>query len=279
VSPDARLEAIAIWARHEELLASLRRALHVLDAAGVPALVVKGMVLAYALYDDVAQRPMGDVDLRVRPRDFVRAARAMRAAGCRVDWTSRQLGSLVFRVDGSIVEIESSVGPPGLCALGVSEMLARSRVRTLSGGLRVREPELHDHAVLLLVNAFKDKLVDATPWALGDLERIAGRLDAPTLVERVRAARVTTIAWLVADWMATERGSEPWRALRDRLGPRSPRPLYSHALRDRIARGHSAWLTPALARVASDSPSLRLWALAATGLGVGISAVGRWQGR
>ena len=233
--------AIATWAWHEESLVSLRRALDVLDAAGVPALVVKGMVLAYLLYDDVARRPMTDVNLRVRPRDFVRAARAMRAAGFPVDWTSRQLGALVFWVGRVTVELESSVGPPGLSALGVAEMMTRSGERVLSGGLRVREPELHDHAVLLVVNAFKDKLFGCMPWALDDLELIATRLDVDTFLGRVRAARLTTIAWIVADWMATR--------ARERALARPPRPPRAAAapaaLRARPARPHRP--SPALA--------------------------------
>jgi hypothetical protein len=279
VTHDTHRAAVAAWAKHEELLASLRRSLAILDAAGVPVLVVKGMVLAYSLYDDATERPMTDVDLRVRPRDFLRAVRAMMGAGLRIDWTSRQLGCLVFWVGPLTVEIESSVGPPGLCALSVAAMMSRSRERVLSGGLRVREPELHDHVVLLLVNAFKDKLVDAMPWALDDLERIAALLDPATFEARVRAARISTIAWMVADWMATERASEPWRALRNQLGARPPRPLYARALRARIDGGRSSWLTPALARIGSDSPHRRAWALAATGLGAGIRAIGRWTDR
>jgi hypothetical protein len=268
---------IATWAWHETSIASLRRALEVLDAAGVPALVVKGMVLAYELYDDVARRPTTDVDLRVRPRDLVRAARAMHAAGFRVDWTSRQLGAIVFWVGRVSVELEASVGPPGMCALGTAEMMTRSRERILSGGLRVREPELHDHAVLLVVNAFKDKFFGCMPWALGDLDLIVTRIDAGIFLERIRAARLLTVTWIVADWMATQRGSEPWRVLRDRLGKRPPRPLYAAALRALIAHHPSSVLTPALARVGSDSMLRRGWALAATALGVTVSAYGRWR--
>jgi hypothetical protein len=268
--------AIATWAWHQESIASLRRALEVLDAAGVPALVVKGMVLAYELYDDVTRRPMQDVDLRVRPRDFLPAARAMRDAGFRVDWTSRQLGAIVFWVGRVTVELEASVGPPGLCALGTAEMMTRSRERTLSGGLRVREPELHDHAVLLVVNAFKDKFL-GMPWALDDLDLIVSRIDARTFLERVCAARLRTVTWIVADWMATQRASGPWRVLRDRLGERPPRPLYAWTLRALIARHPSSSLTPPLARIGSDSIPRRGWALVATALGVTVSAYGRWR--
>jgi hypothetical protein len=267
--------AIATWAWHEESIASLRRALEVLDVAKVPALVVKGMVLAYELYDDVTRRPMTDIDLRVRPRDFVRAARAMRAAGFAIDWTSRQLGALAFWVDRVSVELEATVGPPGLCTLGVAEMMTRARERTLSGELHIREPELHDHAVLLVVNAFKDKMTGCMPWALDDLELIATRIDVRTFLERVRAARVRTVTWIVADWMATQRASEPWRVLRDRVGARPPRPIYARALRKLFTRRPSSMLTPALARIGSDSTLQRGWALLATTLGLGISEYGR----
>lgn len=266
--------AIATWAKHQLALTALRSTLDVFEHAGIPVLVVKGMVLAYSLYSDVADRPMGDIDLRVRPRDFVRAVRVMRARGLRPLWASRQLGAVSFIVEGTLVEIETSVGPPGLCTLGVARMLERSCERILPGDLRVREPEIHDHAVVLLVNAYKDKMVRCPRWSLDDLDAIAARLDPDSFLARIAEGRVRTLAWIVADWMARERPSERWRALRDRIGPQAPRRLYAWVVGRSLRRAPASVPLRALTRLASDSPLQRAWALAAGGAGSAISWVG-----
>ena len=67
---------------------------------------------------------------------------------------SKQWGTFETIVDRVLVEVETSVGPPGLCGLAVDTMIAHA-TRGAEGHL---EPELHEHALLLAVNVFKDKL-------------------------------------------------------------------------------------------------------------------------
>lgn len=59
----------------------LARLLAALAEAGVPVIVLKGAYLGEALYGDAALRPMGDIDLLVRPADLSAAGRALRALG------------------------------------------------------------------------------------------------------------------------------------------------------------------------------------------------------
>jgi hypothetical protein len=257
------------WVRHQVALASLAEVLTVLERAAIPALAVKGIVLAYVLHDDVAKRPLSDVDLRVRPGDFVRAVRAMRAHGFAPQWSSRQLGAVTFEVHGTSVEFETSVGPPGLCALGVTRMVERAKARVLAGTVRVLAPEIHDHAVLMIVNAYKDKMVSCPSWSVGDLETILSHVDISTLLTRIEEAHVRAIAWIAGDWMARELGSESWRNLRDRIGTHPPRRLYAWAMRRWMTRG--SFMTRALARVGSDSAPRRVWALGAGGVGTAVS--------
>ena len=54
----------------------LERSLGRLGAAGIPTLVVKGAILAHWLYARPIERPLRDVDLRVRPGDLRRATEA-----------------------------------------------------------------------------------------------------------------------------------------------------------------------------------------------------------
>jgi hypothetical protein len=117
----------------------------------------------------------------------------------------------------------------------------------------------------MIINAFKDKMVHAYPWAIADLERLVrhARFDARRLVGRLRDARATALGWIVADWMVEARGVLGWRAVKDGLGPLPPRAAYISAMRRlRDAQPRGAFLLRVLSRAASDSPRLRARALA-----------------
>lgn len=261
--------------RHQDALGALGAVLSTLEAAGVAALAVKGIVLAYELHADVAERPMSDVDLRILPRDLWRTYRAMKRRGFPCYWTSRQLGALVFRVGRTLVEFEASIGPPGLCAISVARMLSRSTERVVSADLRIRQPDLHDHAILMVVNAFKDKMVKCPEWSLDDLVRIGARIEPEMFLRRVEEARLRAVTWIVADWMARERGSAPWGMLRERLGTSPPRPEYVRAMIrmiDEAEENHSLRVR-VLARLGSDSRMGQLGALAATCAGTVFSSI------
>lgn len=57
------------------------RAVHMLTRANIPSLVFKGQPMARLLYPTPALRHAGDIDLLVRPQDFVRAASCLADAG------------------------------------------------------------------------------------------------------------------------------------------------------------------------------------------------------
>jgi hypothetical protein len=63
------------------LTAELFRILEVLSAQNIPAIVVKGPVLAMRAFGDPAMRSYGDLDLLVRQRDIRRATETMTASG------------------------------------------------------------------------------------------------------------------------------------------------------------------------------------------------------
>jgi Uncharacterised nucleotidyltransferase len=244
----------ATWAMHMAARTALLAATKLLEEAGVPSVAVKGVVTAYWLYEDPTERPIGDVDLRIRPEDFRRAARAFRAAGWRiVDWKPAY-GAFVAQLRGVCVDVESVIGAPGLCGLSVAEMMGRAaEVDGRSGsGLgafvgvgvgkteaRVRVPETHDHAVVLTVNVFKDKLRAAAPWAIEDVRRVVGApgFDTGRFIDVARRGQVAGIAWIIADWMGRELGSDRWARIREGLGGESgPRPVYSWVFRWLLGR-------------------------------------------
>jgi hypothetical protein len=261
-------DARAVWATH----VTARRALDVVakgfEQADIDVLAVKGIVTSELLYREPTERPMGDVDVRIRAEDVERAHEVARREGWTVWQWKPAYGAFVLFVEelGVSVDVESVIGAPGLCGLSIAEMLERATRGV--GKLDVRVPEIHDHAVLLCVNVFKDKM-RSSPWALEDVRRIVGveGFDADRFAERARRAKVASIVWIVADWMVREKGSAAWGQLRDKLGgARAPRPLYAWAFRRLMERAPTGMTTRVLARVAADDPRLWIGALARAAL-------------
>jgi hypothetical protein len=253
-----------VWARQITAYRALETVARRFEEAGIETLAVKGVVTASLLYAEPTERPMGDVDLRIRPEDFKRAAHVAGEAGWRVGEWKPTYKAFVLNMSGLGVDVESFVGAPGLCALSVGEMLSRA-TRGVAG-VDVRVPELHDHAVLLCVNVFKDKFTFAMPWALEDARRIveAEGFDPERFVERARRAKIACIAWIVADWMKREKGSAPWASVKEKLGgERAPRPLYASAFRRLQERAPESVAARLLARVGPDDLGMRVRGLAA----------------
>jgi hypothetical protein len=261
--PATEWDARAVWARQLSAYRALGTVVRRFDDAGIATLAVKGVVTASMLYREPTERPMGDVDLRIRPEDFERAATVAREAGWRIGEWKPAYKAFVVNMDGLGVDVESSIGAPGLCALSIGEMISRA-TRGVAG-VDVRVPDLHDHAVLLCVNVFKDKFTLAAPWALEDARRIveAETFDADRFIERARHAKIACIVWIVADWMTRERGSAAWASIRGKLGPeRAPRPLYAWAFRKLQERAPESLATRLLARAGPDDLGMRLRGLA-----------------
>jgi hypothetical protein len=255
-------ERAATWAQHEFAAEAFRQVVEVTNAAGIDVLPVKGIVLAHTIYERVEERPMVDVDFRVRRRDLKRLGSILRGAGWPVRVASRQLGTMEIQANRTLVEFESSVGPPGVCAVGVEDMISRATMRTTLGVDHL-EPEVHDHALLLCVNAFKDKLVLAAPWAQEDLHRIAltPEFDVRRFLARVAEAELGTLVWIVADWLSARSGEAVWAEVRDSLGGERRRGYATLYMR-LVRRAPESVAMRLLARAASDSRALRLKAIA-----------------
>lgn len=69
---------ISAWARHVMHLRAARTFIEACEAEGIPVLPVKGIVTAYTLYEDPAERALRDVDVRIRPQDYVRVGELSR---------------------------------------------------------------------------------------------------------------------------------------------------------------------------------------------------------
>ena len=216
------------WLRYEVAVGLLRRVLAALDEARISALSVKGIVTSTWLYGDPALRPLSDVDLRLRPRDVRRALEVGRARGWELVVHTPRFFEAAFRFPEMDVELEGTVGPPGLAALTVDDFFTRAVRRVEPLGFPHLVPETNDHALILALNVFKDRLYGAAAWAVEDLVRIAAidEFDAATVAARARAGDVANAVATVADWVATTRDSVGWGRVRDALSTRPRRPIY-----------------------------------------------------
>jgi hypothetical protein len=250
-----------VWIRQ---LAAVRALGQLVEALGAEhVLPVKGIVTARTLYADPSDRPISDLDVRLRAGSLLAELAAFaRRRGYPILKFSKAYANLVLDVDGVDVDVECHVGPPGLSGLTVPAMLARSEVRQDVFGFACAIPELHDHALVLCVNAFKDKLVLANPWAIEDLLRVsrAEGFDADRLARLARASRSAALTWIVADWLAER--SEAWRAVREAIGAKAPRPRYARAFRWAVDHAPSSLAARLLARAGGDGVAMRVRALA-----------------
>jgi hypothetical protein len=224
---------------------------------------VKGIVTARTLYRDPAERALRDIDVRVADDatldELIAYARA-RGYGVRDHVPSYR--TAVLEMHGVDVDVECTVGAPGLCGLEVSEILRRAQIRDDVFGFPCAIPDVHDHALVLAVNVFKDKISLAQPWQFEDVIRIAEQpsFDPSRFVELARETRSLAIACVIAEWLAPRSGG--WRAVRERMGPRPPRLAYARVLRWLFVNAPESMAARVLARLASDDPAMRVRALA-----------------
>lgn len=271
LSPDLAARAAA-WSRHEHARKVLGRVLDACREHSITALPVKGVLTAHLLHRDPSERNMQDIDLRVTPRDFPRLLPMGRAAGFPLLVHSRAYRHASFDVDGMMVEFEAHVGPRGVCGLTVEAMLARAEEHVAPFGFSHRQPELHDHALLLVINAFKDKIIEAAEWAIRDLELVGARGDfePKRLAALAKESGVAALTWVVADWLADVRGHAGWAGVRGCLHD-APRKRYREAMRGVLngeprAGGATRAFMRLAARAASDRLPQRLLALGASAL-------------
>jgi hypothetical protein len=258
---------------NETGVAILREVAETCDRADIEVLPVKGIITSHLFYNDVSERPLTDVDVRIRARDFDRFKRAATAAGWECSRVARSYRNLTYDFGSMTLDVEACIGPPGLCALETDAMIERSLYQEIVPGLRVSVPDIHDHAIVLTVNVFKDKIATTTPWALEDLERVVlqPNFRRDRFLDRIHESRISTLSWIVARWLGSVRKNLAWAAIGTSIESQLPlRRPYAWLMEHQLKRAERAPLSlRLLARVAADSRRMQLEALMRAGAWVG----------
>lgn len=238
------------WARQEQGAHALAKLTSLCAGECIPVLPVKGVLTARLFYEDPAQRWIQDVDVRVLPEDLPRLRVVARQAGLRELTWSPTYCNLVLEIEGLMVEVEAHVGPPELCGLSIREMLGRANDTTEHLPFRHLEPELHDHGLLLCVNAFKDKLEGALDGAISDLILLPKQpgFDPERLAHLAREAEVATMLAVTSRWLSDSVGSTAWEDVCRAVGM-PPRPHYARLFRFLLSKVDATGTPPLLLRV------------------------------
>jgi Uncharacterised nucleotidyltransferase len=242
------------WLVHQRVRAVLGLILPLFERAGIACLVVKGASLVHQLERDVISRPLADIDLRVTIGNFEKSSRILES----LSEKATRYGiykNMVAKIEGQWVDLEATIGPPFLTALTVEDFLARSV--SVEG---LPAPCITDHALLLIVNAFKDG-GDTPEWTLRDTIEIAAHpaFEPHAFVNRALAGRAHTIAGIVVKELSAQ--SDAWMAVHKALGA-SPRPLYAELAHAAKRLPHANLLRRSLLRLGSDHSGDRVRALA-----------------
>ena len=191
-------EALAgAWreARREAALATLaqqsalRLALAKLGEAGIAAVALKGVALAWRHYPEAALRPMRDLDLLVPEPRALEAFAAMTAAGFVPDaddpatlrqalLADHQLPAQYHPTLGVTIELHHRLGDPphrhGYWAPQIDPEGVLARAVTVDcGGAMIACPAPQDLAAHLIVHALYGHRLDCGPLVLADLHFLA----------------------------------------------------------------------------------------------------------
>lgn len=219
---DLRLESEAI--RAVQLEGELIRLEEVLDT--LPAVVLKGAVLAHAAYPDPTLRPFTDIDILVAGRHHTAAVRTLEAMGYQRSrpepapgYDARVGKALTLTHPGGVViDLHRTLVAGNLGdSIDVDEIIADRRA-VLLGGVQIPGPSWEAHLVEVALHAVMgDGLTRAL--SIRDIAQLALHpdLDADRAVE------------LVQRWKATEPVAHGLRAAIDGIGVALPAPLESLA--------------------------------------------------
>ncbi len=177
---DARSAHLHNLARNLALFDSARALLDAAEARGLFLLPLKGLVLAQALYGDIAARSMADLDVAVRPRDLERACQLMlelgwrRSFGDRARYAPPHGHDVSFtNADGHVLELHHRLYHELRADADVEPLFERAILVDLDGKPR-RVPSWDDHLFLVAVHAATHAFGESAVWII-DVALLVGR--------------------------------------------------------------------------------------------------------
>lgn len=191
------------------LAAALMPVLDGMALAGIPAMPVKGLVIADRLYGDLASRPCADLDVLVRPGDYAAAGSVLYELGFRQRAEPRYK-ALVHEFHGPAwdrgagpdhvrLELHWALWADSERRMGTDGMWERSVATTLLGHpIRTLSPE--DTLLHLAIHRTRSALRLRWVADVAELVRTAGAtLDWDAFLARARIAGGRTASWVVLD--------------------------------------------------------------------------------
>jgi hypothetical protein len=216
----------------------LGKLLAVLAQHEIEALLLKGAGLAYSAYSSLEERPMGDIDLLVRPDDAERAWTLavengwMRRKDVALErsYEDHQHLSPLEDADGMQIGLEIHIAlftQQAPFALPASELWQRARRITIAGAPAL-VPSAEDQLVHAALHfAWSHEMTFGTWRTLRDVERIiaSNTLDWDEVVARAKAVRGGTCCYWTLRLARDVAGVTVPAAALDALSPRLPEPM------------------------------------------------------
>ncbi len=229
----SRRDLFARLANHAASEAVLRDALRALHGAAVEVMPLKGVLLRRLVYDDPADRPVGDVDLLVRGRDVRRAHEALAAAGFEPIFLepSERERSFRHRRLGLLVDLHWQLFYEDYFDFDAAGLFARARWDETSFSTPVWRMSPLDLYAHVLVHAGFTAWVQPAP-RLYDIARVADRLrvDPAAAAAHLRACGMSAFARYALRLAARDGDPTHPRAVLAALGRDPARDLAARAV-------------------------------------------------
>src|SRR4030081_2809169 len=239
------------------LAGELIRILDRIDALGVEAMPYKGLTLAETMYGNIALRPTGDIDLLIRPHDFLKIKNAVGELGYTPHMPLSEAEERAYLVSGYECAFDSSAGrnllelqwalQPRFYAVDMDmDALFRRGVPATVAGRNVKTLSTEDMLIVLALHAAKhvwERLI----W-LCDIAQIVNlpNLNWGCIVDHAKELGIVRILSITLQLTSTLLGVPPPRAvesesikdavsvaladeIRTRIVSRNPRPIESLA--------------------------------------------------
>jgi len=197
------------WTRNQLLFRRAAPALEALEEAGIDGLILKGAPLALLHYESVAERPMADVDVLVRPERAAEAMRVLRELG----WSpAREPAEAVIRAHHSHDFHEEGPGQIdlhwfSLWQSGDDEPLWRAARPVQFAGVPTLAPDPADLLLIVCVHGAPREPEPAFRWVADAAVLIrGGEVDWSRFEKEAERRELTITAAATLSYLAREFG-------------------------------------------------------------------------